>query len=127
MESKVDLAKIQVILKILTPKTPKEVRSFLGHAGYYRRFIEIFSKIASPLFSLLMKDVEFLWTEKFEQAFLKLKKCVTATPILRGTNWKFPFHIATDAPDMAVGVFLGQLEDKKPYAVYYISKNLTPT
>ncbi|WP_208081265.1 hypothetical protein, partial [Bacteroides uniformis] len=50
----------EVISKIPTPKTPKVVRRFLGHAGYYRKFIEIFSKIASPLFSLLMKEVEFV-------------------------------------------------------------------
>ena len=59
---KVDPAKIEVISKITTHMTLKEVRSFLGHTGYYRRFIENFSKIASPLFSLLMKDVEFMWT-----------------------------------------------------------------
>ena len=61
---KVYPAKIKVISKIPTPKTPKEVRSFLGHVGYYRRFIEKFSMIAYPLFSLLMKDVEFVWTRK---------------------------------------------------------------
>jgi len=79
---KVDPSKIEVILKIPTPKTQKEVCSFLGHAGYYRRFIEIFSKIVSPLFSLLMKDVDFLWTGKCEEAFLKLRCCVSATPVL---------------------------------------------
>ena len=63
---KVDPTKIELISKIPTPKTPKEVRSFLGHAGYYRRFIENFSKSASPLFSLLMKYEEFVWTGKCE-------------------------------------------------------------
>ena len=79
---KVDPAKIEVISRIPTPKTQKEVCDFLGHAGYYRRFIEIFSNIASPLFSFLMKYVEFVWTGKCEQAFLKLKHCVTTTPVL---------------------------------------------
>lgn len=78
---KVDPTKIEVILKILIPKMQKEVQSFLGHVGYYKRFIEKFS-VASPLFSLLMKDVAFLWIEKCEQAFLKLKCCVSATPVL---------------------------------------------
>ena len=59
----VDPSKIKVIKNIPTPPTQKEVRSFLVHAGYYRRFIEFFSKLASPLFSLLMKDVQFVWNE----------------------------------------------------------------
>ena len=59
----VDPSKIKVIKNIPTPTTQNEVRSFLGHAGYYRRFIENFSKLASPLFSLLMKDVQFTWNE----------------------------------------------------------------
>lgn len=79
---KVDLVKIEVILKIQTPKTQKEVHSFLGHVGYYMRFIEKNSKIALPLISLLMKDVDFLWTRKCKLAFLKLKCCVSAAPIL---------------------------------------------
>ena len=59
----VDPSKIKVIKNILAPTTQKEVRIFLGHAGYYRRFIENFSKLASPLFCLLMKDAQFVWSE----------------------------------------------------------------
>ena len=73
-----------------------------------------------------MKDVKFVWTEKCEKAFLNLKKCVTTTPILRRPNWELPFYIAIDTSDMDMGVVLGKLEEKKPYAIYYISKNLTP-
>ena len=54
--------KIEVIVGIPSPKTQKEVRSFLGHAGYYRRFIENFTKIVAPMFKLLTKDAEFQWT-----------------------------------------------------------------
>lgn len=74
-----------------------------------------------------MKDVDFLWTGKCEQTLLKLKCCVSAAPVLQGPNWELSFHIATDALDIDVGVVLGQLEDKKLYAIYYISKNITPT
>ena len=74
-----------------------------------------------------MKDVEFVWKGKCEQAFLMLKKFVTTIPILRGPNLELPFHIATNAFDIVVGDVLGQLEENKPYAIYYISKNLTPT
>ena len=73
-----------------------------------------------------MKDVEFMWTEKCEQTFLKLKNYVTEAPILRGPNWELSFHIATDTSDMVLGAILGQLEDKNPDAIYYISKNITP-
>ena len=58
----VDPAKIKVILNILIPQTKKEVHRFLGHVGYYRRFIEKNSKLSSPIFTLLMKDDEFNWT-----------------------------------------------------------------
>ena len=60
---KVDPIKIQVIVGLPSPKTQKEVRIFLGHAGYYRRFIENFTKISAPMFTLLMKDIEFQWNE----------------------------------------------------------------
>lgn len=89
-------------------------------------FLENFSKIALPLFSFVMKYVDFLWTVKCEQTFLKLKCCVSATPILRGPNWELHFHIDTDAFVIVVGVVLGQLEDRKPCDIYYISKSLTP-
>ena len=70
----VDPSKIKVIKNMPTPGTQKEVRSFLGHARYYRRFIENFSKLASPLFSLLMKDVQFTWNETCQTGFVKLKE-----------------------------------------------------
>eukprot|EP00253_Pinus_taeda_P036360 PITA_36360 len=87
--------------------------------------IKVILKIPTP--KIQNEDVDFLWTGKCEQAFLKLKGCVSSTPVLRGPNWELSFHIATDASDIIVGSVLGQLEDKKPYAIYYISKNLTPT
>lgn len=68
-----DPVKIEVILQIPVPKTHKEVHSFLGHAGYYQRFIENFSKIASLLFNLLSKEVEFVWTDKCQSTFAYLK------------------------------------------------------
>jgi hypothetical protein len=83
----VDPAKIQVILDIPTPSTQKEVRSFLGHAGYYRRFIKKFSKLASPLFFLLTKDVNFHWTDDCELSFADLKQRLSTTPILRGPHF----------------------------------------
>jgi hypothetical protein len=69
----VDLAQIQVIFYIPTPSTPKEVRSFLGHVGYYRIFIKTNSKLSSPLFFLLTKYVDFSCTDNCELSFADLK------------------------------------------------------
>eukprot|EP00253_Pinus_taeda_P021386 PITA_21386 len=123
---KVDRSKVEVISKLLIPNCQKDVRSFLGFTGYYRRFIENFTKIESPLFKLLTKDCEFKWDPDCQSAFEALKTRISEAPILRGPNWKLPFHISTDAPDTALGAVLGQ-KDLVPYAIYYTSKNLTPT
>ena len=102
-----DPSKIRLIENIPTPRTQKDVRIFLGHAGYYRRFIEFFSKLASPLFTLLMKDVQFIWNDACQTTFTELKKRLFTDPILRGPNCALPFHIYSDASDTAIGVVLG--------------------
>eukprot|EP00253_Pinus_taeda_P022346 PITA_22346 len=122
----VDPSKVQVIQTLPIPKIQTDVRSFLGHAGYYRRFINFFSKIASPLFVLLMKNVEFKWTDLCQKAFDELKHHLSTTPILRGPYWALPFHISSDALDTAIRAVLGQEENHLPYVIYFISKNMTP-
>ena len=121
----VDPSKIQVIQTLPIPKTQTDVRSFLGHAGNYRRFINFFSKIASPLFVLLMKNAEFKWTDGCQKAFNELKHQLSTAPILRGPDWALPFHISCDASDTAIGAVLGQEGNNLPYAIYFISKNMT--
>jgi hypothetical protein len=101
------------------------VRRFLGHAGYYRRFIENFTKIAAPMFGLLIKDIDFVWTKHCQTAFDTLKAKLSVAPILRGPNWTLPFHISIDASDIAIGGVLGQKEDQQSYAIYFIRKNLS--
>eukprot|EP00253_Pinus_taeda_P002929 PITA_02929 len=123
---KVDRSKVEVISKLPIPNCQKDVRSFLGFTGYYRRFIENFTKIASPLFKLLTKDCEFKWDPNCQSAFEALKTRISEAPILRGANWKLPFHISTDALDTTLRVVLRQ-KDLVPYAIYYSSKNLNPT
>ena len=90
---------VVVIKNIPTHITQKEVHSFLGHAGYYRRFIKKISKLASPFFSLLMKDVQFIWNVACQTTFLKLKEKLSIALILRGPNWALPFHISSDSSD----------------------------
>ncbi|XP_070029824.1 uncharacterized mitochondrial protein AtMg00860-like [Nicotiana sylvestris] len=79
---KVDPSKIQAIVGWKLPKTPTEIRSFLSLAGYYRRFVKDFSIIASPLTKLLGKDTKFVWDDKCQESFKKLKSLLTKAPIL---------------------------------------------
>ena len=111
-----DGIKFEFISKLPIPNCQKDVRSFLGFTGYYRRFTENFTKIASPLFKLLTKDCEFKWDPNWQSAFETLKTRIFEAPILRGPNWKLPFHISTDASDTALGAVLGQ-KDLVPYAI----------
>jgi hypothetical protein len=78
----VDKSKIELIANLPTPKSIKDVRSFLGHAGFYRRFIKDFSVISKPLSNLLTKDNIFEWTEHCEEAFVKLKNLLTSAPVI---------------------------------------------
>jgi hypothetical protein len=78
----VDPGEVRDVLNWVVPQTVKEVRSFLGLEGYYRRFIENFSKITKPLTSLLEKGVDFSWTDERHKAFEELKKRLTTAPVL---------------------------------------------
>ena len=121
---KVDKAKIELISKLPSPMNVKTVRQFLGHAGFYRRFIKDFSKIAKPLYKLLEKDAKFVWDEDCQKSFEELKTYLNTAPIVRAPNWKLPFEVMCDASDLAIGAVLGQKEEGKPYVVYYASKTL---
>ena len=120
----VDKAKVELISNLPTPRSVKYIRSFLGHAGFYRRFIKDFSAIARPLCTLLAKDVPFTWSQACEAAFSKLKTMLVSPPIMRSPNWNLPFEIMCDASDYAIGAVLEQREDKKAFVIYYASKTL---
>ena len=120
----VDKAKIEVIEKLPPPTSVKEVRSFLGHAGFYRRFIKDFSKITKPLTNLLIKDATFDFNQECLDAFCRLKKTLISAPIIQAPDWSLPFELMCDASDHAVGAVLGQRKDKKLHVIYYASKTL---
>ncbi|CAN6441210.1 unnamed protein product [Victoria cruziana] len=120
----VDKAKIETIAKLAPPSCVREIRSFLGHAGFYRIFIKDFSKISRPLCELLAKDVAFVFSEECMGSFLKLKEALSCAPILRAPDWNLPFEIMCDASDFAIGAILGQRVEKKPVVIYYASKTL---
>ena len=102
----------------------REVCSFLGHAGFYRRFIKDFSKIALPMSRLLQKDIEFQFNEECKESFNTLKKALTTAPIIKAPNWTLPFEIMCDASNYAVGAALAQREGKIPYVIAYASRTL---
>nr|GEZ28585.1 reverse transcriptase domain-containing protein [Tanacetum cinerariifolium] len=99
----VDRAKVDVIAKLPHPTTVKGIRSFLGHASFYRRFIQDFSKISRPMTHLLEKNTPFVFSEDCIQAFQTLKKKLTEAPILIAPNWDLAFELMCDASDFAIG------------------------
>ena len=107
-----DRAKIEVIEKLPPPVNVKGICSFLGHAGFYRRFIKDFSQIARPLTNLLAKDAPSEFTDECLRAFRILKKALVSAPIIQPPDWTLPFEIMCDASDYAVGAVLGQTKDK---------------
>jgi hypothetical protein len=118
----VDQAKIEVISKLPPPKNVKGVRSFLGHAGFYRRFINDFSKISKPLYNLLIKDNPFIFTEECLKSFNILKEKLVAAPVIVAPDWNLHFELMCDAIDYAAGAVLGQRHDKYFHEIYYASK-----
>ncbi|KAD4889198.1 hypothetical protein E3N88_21271 [Mikania micrantha] len=112
----VDPAKIEAIKSWAAPKTPTEVRQFLGLAGYYRRFIEGFSKIAQSLTSLTHKDKKFEWGEKQETAFDLLKQKLCSAPILSLPDGCEDFVVYCDASKQGLGCVLMQREKVIAYA-----------
>ncbi|GJW93439.1 reverse transcriptase domain-containing protein [Tanacetum coccineum] len=120
----VDRAKVEVIAKLPHPTTVKGVRSFLGHAGFYRRFIQDFSKIARPMTHLLEKETPFFFSEECIDSFNTLKRKLTEAPILIAPDWDLPFELMCDASDFAIGAVLGQRKNKHFQPIHYASKTM---
>nr|GFB53657.1 reverse transcriptase domain-containing protein [Tanacetum cinerariifolium] len=120
----VDRAKVNVIAKLLHPTTVKGIRSFLGHAGFYRRFIQDFSKISRPMTHLLEKNTPFVFSKDYIQAFQTLNKKLTEAPILIAPNWDLPFELMCDASDFTICAVLGQRREKHFKPIHYASKTM---
>jgi len=104
----VDPSKVQKVLDWKAPTSVHEVRSFLGLARYYRRFIPYFSKIAKPMTKLLQKDVKFVWSQECEVAFTTLRHLLTTAPILAQPDIEKPFDVFCDASGTGLGCVLMQ-------------------
>ena len=123
----VDKAKIDVIAKLLPPLNIKAARSFLGHVGFYKRFIKDFSKITRPMTKLLEKDTPFHFSEECITSFNVIKEKLTKAPIMVPPDWNLPFELICDASDQALGEVLGQRRDNHFQPIYYASRTVTET
>ena len=116
--------KIEAIKNFPRPSSLKEVQSFLGLVGYYRKFIQDFSTIAGPLHELARKDVEFKWTDDCEQAYNTLREALMQPPVLAYPDYDKPYTLETDASDDAVGFVLSQEVDGKQRPIAYSGKRM---
>nr|GEW97410.1 reverse transcriptase domain-containing protein [Tanacetum cinerariifolium] len=121
----VDKEKVDVISKLPHPTIVKGIRSFLGHAGFYRRFIKDFSKIARPMNRLLQKDTPFIFSQECVDAFQTFTRKLTEAPILIAPGWDMPFELMCDASDFAIGAVLEQRQYKHFRPIHYASKTMT--
>ena len=118
----VDQAKVAIIKTLLPPTTVKRIKSFLGLAGFYRRFIKNFSKISRPLCRLLEKGAKFDFDESCKAAFEEIKSRLVIAPIMVTLDWNKEFEIMCEVSDCAMGVVLGQRIEKIFKAIYYANK-----
>jgi hypothetical protein len=124
---KADLRKVQAVADWPQPKTVRQVRSFLGLANYYRRYVHGFANMAAALTLLTKKNVPFIWTTKQTQAFEALKAALTSSPVLKNPEFGKPFTITTDASEFAVGAVLSQSTPEGERPVAFISQTLSDT
>ena len=115
----VDKAKIETIEKLLPPSSVKGIRSFLGHVGFYKRFIKDFFKIAKPLSNLLIQGAPFEIDDQCLKAFLFLKQKLVSTPIVVAPYWNLPFELMCDVSDYAIGVVFGIKRERTFQVIYY--------
>jgi len=120
-----DPSKIESISSWPTPKTLKDLRGFMGLAGYYHKFVKDFARLSAPLVALTKKDADFEWTEAQQQAFDAIKSSLSSPQILLIPDPNQPFTLETDASDLATGAVLSQKDSKgtlRPVA--FLSKKL---
>jgi len=119
-----DERRIKAVKDYPKPRTTPELKAFLGLAGYYRRFIPNFSKIAKPLTRLLKKNTSYIWNDETDAAFATLKTLLTIEPSLQYPDFTRPFVLSTDASNDATGAVLSQGPIGKDLPIAYASRTL---
>ena len=122
---RVDPEKTRAMQLLSPPKTPKQVRAFIGLTSYYRRFIDKFSQVAAPLTELTKKNRKFSWQTQHQTAFETLKKLLCNAPVLNYPDFEKPFVLNTDASDIAIGAVLSQNINGENHAIGYFSQKLS--
>ena len=126
---KPDSEKVKAVVEYPRPITKTHIRSFLGLAGYYRKFIPNFAEIASPLTDLTKKSapVNVVWNDECEQAFQLLKQTLVSVPVLNSPDFSNDFVLQTDASNRGLGaVFSQKGKDGEEHPVMYLSRKLLP-
>lgn len=123
---KPDPDKVETITRYQYPRTVKQVRSFMGAVGWYRRFIPDFATISAPIFDTLKKSLVFQFHAEAESAFDYLKKALVTSPILRHPDFNQPFYVQCDASDVGTGAVLFQKDESGgEHPIAYFSHKLT--
>jgi hypothetical protein len=117
-----DPKKIEAVVTWPVPKKLKDVRSFVGLCGYYRRLVDKFSEVAAPLHALTRKNASFQWTKECQSAFEKLKSCLVKAPILSLPKDEGQYILDTDASNVAIGAVLSQVQDDEERVIAYASR-----
>jgi hypothetical protein len=117
-----DPTKVQAILDWPVPTNTRQLRGFLGLAGYYHKFVRNFGNLAHPLTQLLKKDTPFVWTTVHQSAFTALQLALCSAPVLSLPDFTQPFHIDTDASGVGIGAVIHQ----NGHPIAFISKALCP-
>ena len=120
----VDKAKIEGIDKLPPPSSIKDIRSFLGHAGFYKRFIKDFSQIAKSLSNLLVQGTPFEFDVQCMRAFSVLIDKLVSAPIVVAPDWDFPFKLMCDTSDYVFGAVLRQKRERIFQVIYYANRTL---
>ena len=119
-----DPLKTVAVREFPCPKNVKNIKAFLGLAGYYRRFVPQFANLSKPLTTFLKKNTPFIWGDNQEKAFSTLKNILCSEPILHYPNFSEPFLLTTDASNVALGCVLSQGKIGQDFPIAYASRTL---